>query len=764
MSSAPTAAAPAAVLSPAPEATAAERHRRRGWLQQSGEYVEEDEDEEPGEGATRASRPSAPTGSPRTRSLTSTRWKRASLKAKRRAKLAQRAGASAAEPDELEGEPGRETDALEGLTMAEAATWATWARMDRGSLTGETALSPAAAARALLHGAGGEEARAGHESPAALLSADSDGSPSRSGRSLWGKLVEQKRSLIHAAAFLSGGARVREMRPFRPEELADQRQAAAVLTPATKWKALKANSKAGGYVQAAKRRLWAVKGAREEFDADAEDEDAEYWRQGDAALHTREIWELRMDLHGHVEVVEELHKWWLVLRATFAPRDHGTVRAGWEGLVMDDYCKWQMRLYKALIAPFDKRDAKKCARVDWHIDRHGQPTLGRLAIYDAMFQLCDLWTRGISVDEYVAFLRILHDAVVSSSGVLKPLSAISCTDVAAEAALWAAEEAEEREQRSRRGALAARKASGEDAARDAAAREDAALAAAKAAAAAAAATAAAEKALLEAERTAEMERRLEEEANQRLAGLVPRGAFTGHYGVPADVMAQWGARALKPARDHFVTPRHATYTTKQAVPWEGWDGGAQPQLAPANGPRRPSSEDTVRAGKPAVPKPPARFGASRTTPSGAPSDRQQLSKVGSENPSPRLLMSVAQPTLLDALWPGSNNLGSDRPPSSLLVPRSAHGAVPQGRLAASLRPQSARVVAAQRLVPGFANNAGPKGFRPNSAREPGGRRAVPPGAMAMQVALMRNAPQEMRIFYTAQPLSDRHWPARAVMP
>ena len=31
-----------------------------------------------------------------------------------------------------------------------------------------------------------------------------------------------------------------------------------------------------------------------------------------------------------------------------------------------------LRLYKALIDPFDERDARKCARDDWHADRDGK--------------------------------------------------------------------------------------------------------------------------------------------------------------------------------------------------------------------------------------------------------------------------------------------------------------------------------------------------------------------------------------------------------
>ena len=59
-------------------------------------------------------------------------------------------------------------------------------------------------------------------------------------------------------------------------------------------------------------------------------------------------------------------------------------------------------------------------------------------LYDSLFQLCDVWTAGVTADEYVAFLRIVFQAVASGEPpTLKPLKAIGWVDAEAEAAAMA---------------------------------------------------------------------------------------------------------------------------------------------------------------------------------------------------------------------------------------------------------------------------------------------------------------------------------------
>ena len=401
----------------AEEEERAARRRRGSWLKHAGEVVDDDETAEQNETKV------APKPPATRRPVTASKWRRALSKSKRRVRSA--AGPSAAGPSaaddadddtELAASGSDAANASTIAELAEDAAWTDWAMRDRRD---RQALAGAASAQATAEDGGG--------------SGDGDGegggthSGVRSGRSLWKALVDEKRNLLHAAAFLSGAGRRRELGPMRREESLEKAAEKGVpLTLAEKWNAAREKvGNASNYVSTARRRVRAAQGAAQEFQASGDD-DAAYWEQGDKQLHTREIWDLRMDLHGHPDVVEELHRWWVALRTTFAPsgEDRAKSEASFQGLKQTDYIQWQTRcvcgpsclargmrhaatcrLYKALVAPYDARDAKKCARIDWHVDRHGQTTMGRLAVYDAMFQLCDLWTRGISLDEYATSSR-----------------------------------------------------------------------------------------------------------------------------------------------------------------------------------------------------------------------------------------------------------------------------------------------------------------------------------------------------------------------
>lgn len=66
------------------------------------------------------------------------------------------------------------------------------------------------------------------------------------------------------------------------------------------------------------------------------------------------------------------------------------------GLSETQYYNMHLRLYKALIDPFDPVDARKSARDDWKHDCKGSreaggaPTMGRIDVYDAIFEITDL--------------------------------------------------------------------------------------------------------------------------------------------------------------------------------------------------------------------------------------------------------------------------------------------------------------------------------------------------------------------------------------
>ena len=128
------------------------------------------------------------------------------------------------------------------------------------------------------------------------------------------------------------------------------------------------------------------------------------------------------------------------------------------GLTYEQYENLQILLYKVLVTPFDKADAKECAANDWSTDCANvgmneyfapayapvaaaavgaaspssapQQLLGRSQLMDAMFELADVWTRGVTAEEYSAFLRTLLETI-SDGKTLKSLKEVKHRDVGA---------------------------------------------------------------------------------------------------------------------------------------------------------------------------------------------------------------------------------------------------------------------------------------------------------------------------------------------
>ena len=103
------------------------------------------------------------------------------------------------------------------------------------------------------------------------------------------------------------------------------------------------------------------------------------------------------------DVVAMLQRWWeMVLRSIQAGGDPSAAE-----LEKDDYCRLLCLIYKALLKPYNAKEAWGNAEEDWAEDCKGRRTMDRGLFMDAMFELVDMWTREIVVDEYVAFLATL---------------------------------------------------------------------------------------------------------------------------------------------------------------------------------------------------------------------------------------------------------------------------------------------------------------------------------------------------------------------
>jgi hypothetical protein len=641
-------------------------------------------------------------------------------------------------------------------------------------------------------------------------------------RSHWRRVVGNKRTQLVALSFFSS-SKERALRPERHAVIGPPR------TAADKWKRVRDASSAVASLKAARLRVRAAQGVAQSFPAEKGADGspvAAYWEQGDLAMHTKACWELRMDLSTHELVADELHTWWLMLRRTFGAPAFDPERPSEWGLDESQYSRLITRLYKALIAPFDERDALKCARDDWRSDAHKRGhggswghTLTRVALYDSMFELADIWTRGTRADEYVIFLRLLFDHVVvfvDGEAVLKPLAQVSWFDPAEEAERVADEQDESRrrenERRERRMSIAS------DFARRLGRRGSTDREAAAAAEAAARAheekLAAEEEARLarlaeeEAEREEELwreqQRKRDGEAARRAAAaaaaaeaaavaaaargakLLPRGAWKDGR-IPPHVLQEWARRAVKPGREHFSSPRQQR---SQAT------GGGALWAPGLHGPL------TVRGGGSQQEQQAATaVGEAPYTPHVATAEEEDAAHIGEKyhtNSAMHRLSSRAltqkshddeEKKLLCATREGGVTPGSTphheghraglASGSYAADPTAVDRAPPPARPPAwglpfsqSPRPGSARAVPAYRQSPrlhhadhpalsrrrastpvegrqprgGQPHASASRGFRPSSARA-ASPRALPPAALAMQVALARSSPRELEAFY-----------------
>ena len=114
--------------------------------------------------------------------------------------------------------------------------------------------------------------------------------------------------------------------------------------------------------------------------------------QGDAELHTVEMWEKRFALRRHKVVREELHKWWLAALPALQSRvAEGQVHPHMD---KESYFHIYQLLFRAMAAREGERysqdEAIDCAAEDWASDSRDGQSVSRELFMDAIFQLADL--------------------------------------------------------------------------------------------------------------------------------------------------------------------------------------------------------------------------------------------------------------------------------------------------------------------------------------------------------------------------------------
>eukprot|EP00949_MAST-11_sp_MAST-11-sp1_P000833 g833.t1 len=113
-----------------------------------------------------------------------------------------------------------------------------------------------------------------------------------------------------------------------------------------------------------------------------------------------------------------------ILRELWEATDKDSNRRITKGEYFDLY----ERLYKRIIGVMDKRKQQKYMEKEWDVDRNGHGYLDSKRFHRAIFQLADIWTHKISVNEYAEFLQDLLDGVTEldrhGRRVLLPVSLI----------------------------------------------------------------------------------------------------------------------------------------------------------------------------------------------------------------------------------------------------------------------------------------------------------------------------------------------------
>ena len=134
-----------------------------------------------------------------------------------------------------------------------------------------------------------------------------------------------------------------------------------------------------------------------------------YRDQGDETMHTLENVQARYDNRFKSELLDVIALWWICALKSMPPMLwDGNARRTWT-LPERNYKLMMMKLAKTLLEPdeeWDEDEAARLAHESWEADCKGSREFTRTHFYDSIFELADVWTLGVDVEEYVDFLKI----------------------------------------------------------------------------------------------------------------------------------------------------------------------------------------------------------------------------------------------------------------------------------------------------------------------------------------------------------------------
>lgn len=144
--------------------------------------------------------------------------------------------------------------------------------------------------------------------------------------------------------------------------------------------------------------------------------DLRIWQQGNEDYYSDEALKQRFTLRTAPEIELILNLFWETSLRSEGGDDN--IRSDALGQLGHSLCL--LPIFCALMEEYDEEDARSAIAEDWVRDRRGEELLPREYFCDALFELADVWTKGISCQEYRDFLLMLleHTTGVSREHII----------------------------------------------------------------------------------------------------------------------------------------------------------------------------------------------------------------------------------------------------------------------------------------------------------------------------------------------------------
>lgn len=119
----------------------------------------------------------------------------------------------------------------------------------------------------------------------------------------------------------------------------------------------------------------------------------------------------RLALRNDTCVLVELEAWWLTAMHSLSEEEAPRRAFGRRAIARAGYDHVYLNIFRCMLREVDEVEAKQTLDEDWIADSDGNDVLSKERFMDALFQLADVWTDGITPAEYADFLRNLLDRI-----------------------------------------------------------------------------------------------------------------------------------------------------------------------------------------------------------------------------------------------------------------------------------------------------------------------------------------------------------------